>query len=215
MEPRLRCPDGDLQRDGHICEWETHVEVEDEDRSLSGGQSAQSPLELVTVFQLGGAIGLGRFSANDRDFGPPPPAVAGNVGARMQREPVEPGIEPVDIAQGRQIAPRTHQRVLCGILREVSVAEDQAGDGVQPIDGSASEHRERLAISTSSTLHKLGVHTGSLVERPIRPLYTVRRCSKGWGSFIVRRTVISGDAAGDPCSRLESNEWLRGGLVSR
>jgi len=84
--------------------------------------------------------------------------VASDVGAGPDEEPVEPGIEPLDVAQRRQIAPGPDQRLLGGILREFGVAQDEASGRVQPIDGAARQDAEGLAVSASRPVDELRLH---------------------------------------------------------
>jgi hypothetical protein len=54
---------------------------------------------------------------------------------------VQPGVEPVGVAQAAQVEPRPEERILDCAGRLLIVAQDQAGDGELAI-GSA--RRERL-----------------------------------------------------------------------
>ncbi len=71
------------------------------------------------------------------------------------------------VAQRRQVAPGSHQRILGGILGEVGVAQDQPRDRVQPVDGAAGEHGEGLTVSAARPLDEFRVHARSLPGRPI------------------------------------------------
>lgn len=47
---------------------------------------------------------------------------------------MEPGLEPLGIAQRRQIPPGAEQRLLGGVLRPVAITEDPVGEGIAAID---------------------------------------------------------------------------------
>jgi aminoglycoside phosphotransferase len=167
MQPGLGRPDGDAQGFGRLARRETDMEVQHQDRSLRMAQAPERPVQLVSVGELRGAIGLGRLGRQDGDLGTPPAAFPPDVRAGMDDQPVQPGVESVDVPKVRKIAPRPNERVLGGILREFGVAEDQSSDPVQPIDGAACQHAEGLAVSASRQVDEFRLHGSLLVGRPI------------------------------------------------
>ena len=84
--------------------------------------------------------------------------MAPDIGARANEQPVQPGIEPLDVAQRRQVPPGSNQRVLGGILREFGVAQDEASDPVQPIDGATGQDAEGLVVSASRPVDECRLH---------------------------------------------------------
>ncbi len=60
---------------------------------------------------------------------------------------MEPGVEPVRVAQAREVTPGSDVCLLDRVARELLVPEDEAGDGLQPRDGRADEHREGVMIA--------------------------------------------------------------------
>ena len=54
--------------------------------------------------------------------------------AGVDDEPMEPGLEPLGVAQRRQVPPGAEQRLLRGILRTVAITKDPVGEGVAAID---------------------------------------------------------------------------------
>ena len=54
--------------------------------------------------------------------------------AGVNDETMEPGLEPLGIAQRRQIPPGAEQRLLRGVLRTIAITEDPVGEGVAAID---------------------------------------------------------------------------------
>ena len=84
--------------------------------------------------------------------------MAPDVGAGADDQPVQPGVEPLGVAQRRQIAPGPHQCILGRILREFGVAKEESSDRVQPIDGAACQHAEGLTVSASRPLDEFRLH---------------------------------------------------------
>ena len=105
-------------------------------------------LELVAVGDLAAAIRHGgglRGDGLDDDLEPPPPADL--VLGRVHEDPVHPGIEPIHLAELRELPPASDERLLDGVLGEVGVAQDQPGDRVEVVDLARGELPECLAVA--------------------------------------------------------------------
>ena len=98
------------------------------------------------------------------------------IEARVHREPVQPGLEPVGLPKLREIPPGPDQRLLDRVACELRVPEDEAGGLVQPHDGRAGELREGVMIASPGSLDEL-----SLVHRCLTLLgtTTIDRASQG------------------------------------
>ena len=164
MQPGLGGPDGDLERIGRLAQRQADVEMQDQDRSLRVVEAPQPSFELIAVGELRHAIGLGRFDRHDGELRAPPAPVAPDVGARANEQPVQPGIEPLDVAQRRQVPPGSHQCFLGCILRKFGVAQDEASDPVQPIDGATSQDAEGLVVSASRPVDECRLHVSLQVR---------------------------------------------------
>ena len=149
-------------------------------------------MQLIAIGELRRAIGLGRLGRKDGDLGAPPPAVAPHVRAGPDDQPVQLGIEPLDVAQRGQIAPNPHQRLLGGILREFGVAQDEAGDRVQPIDGATGQDTEGVAVPASRPVdeHRLHASLPSRGDRSGRLHPTAGRKAR-WFNLRPRRARVS------------------------
>lgn len=196
MEAGLRRPGGNLESVGHLVHREAVVEAQDQDAALRVGQPAEAALELVPIGQLGRAIELARFGRDDRDLRAPLAPTSADVVAGVDEQPVEPGVEPLRVAQRGQIAPGSDQRFLGGILRELGVAQDVASGRVQPIDGTAGKHAEGLAVSALCPVDELRLHAPSLSEATDLVTYTVRRPDGHDGSNLGR---LSSRIAAEAC----------------
>jgi hypothetical protein len=84
--------------------------------------------------------------------------VAADISTGADDKPVQPGIEPLDVAQRRQVAPGSDQRFLGGVLGEIGVAQDEASGGIQSIDGAAGQHGKGLPVSASCPLDEFRLH---------------------------------------------------------
>ena len=90
---------------------------------------------------------------------------------------MDPRVEPVGVAQPRQVPPRVDQCLLDRVARELRVPEDQPGGRVQSRDDPADEHGKGVMIARPGSLDENPlVHGRSTV--PARPLDRARtlRC---------------------------------------
>ena len=71
---------------------------------------------------------------------------------------MEPGVEPIGIAQTPEIAPGSDQGVLDGILGGIPVAEDPPRDRVQAVVCRNRESLEGLVVAPLCALDELGRH---------------------------------------------------------
>jgi hypothetical protein len=70
------------------------------------------------------------------------------------KQSIEPGVEPVGIAQPRQVPPGSNERLLDRVARQLTVSEDQTGGRVQARGGGPNERAEGFAIAFSCALHE-------------------------------------------------------------
>ena len=76
----------------------------------------------------------------------------------VEQQPIHPGVEPIRIAEPRQLTPGDHQRLLHGILGSADIPEDPPGDRVQPIAERAGQDRECLSVTSLCLLHEIAIH---------------------------------------------------------
>ena len=151
--PGLGRPDRDLQRGGDRRQVHPEEVVQDDD----GAPLRPEPLERA-VEQV--AIGDERRHVAHRGVversqlhlhGPTPPA-AGRVHAGVEDEAMEPGLEAIRIAKGRQAPPGADEALLDRVSRELGVPEDEAGRSIQPRDARAGKHGEGVMIASPGPL---------------------------------------------------------------
>ena len=78
--------------------------------------------------------------------------------AHVREHSLDPEVEPVRIAEVRQITPGDHQCVLQGILGPVDVVKDSSGDREQAIDARADQVHEGDLVTTLRRDHELSIH---------------------------------------------------------
>ena len=174
MQTRLGRPERDPERLRRFRQRQPEEVVDDDDRSPVGIETPERSFHLVAVDDDGVGIADGdvghwsQFDLDDTATTSPQDLEAGTNG-----DPVDPGREPIGIAQSRQVSPGLDQRLLDRVARELRVVEDQSGRCVQPRDGPVDEHGEGVMIASSGPLDELSlVHRRPPCDGP-----TTRSCS--------------------------------------
>jgi hypothetical protein len=75
---------------------------------------------------------------------------------------MEPGIEPIRIAQRGKLLPRANESFLHRVLRQVSLSKDQASDRVKAIASGGREDFECLMVSAGCSLDEIAPHSFSI-----------------------------------------------------
>jgi hypothetical protein len=156
MESRLGGPEGNAERARRLGQRQADVIAQDEDGPMLGLKPGHGPIELVAKGEIRQLVhSADEIERTELHLDRPAPAAADQIEARVDGQAVEPGIEPVRVAEAREIAPGADQRLLDRIAGELAVPEDQASGCVQAGDRRARELGEgvmiaRLARSTST-----------------------------------------------------------------
>jgi len=161
MQTGLRGPERDPERGRDFGQRLVEEEMGDDDGPHPRIELAERSLHLVTIHDQRAGIpsrDLDRRGELDFDDTAATPPQDGQTGP--DDDPVDPGIEPVGVAQARQIPPRLDECVLDRVARELRVPEDQASRRVQPRDDPADERGEGVMIALSGPLDE-----SSLVHR--------------------------------------------------
>ena len=87
---------------------------------------------------------------------------ARDVEAGVDGQAMEPGIEPVGVAQARQVSPCPEERLLDRVARELRVPEDEPGRRVQPREGQVDERGEGVMIALPRSLDETSLVHGRL-----------------------------------------------------
>ena len=122
--------------------------MEDHERAPGRFEVAQRALHDLPIHDVAVHVADSRPARDGKlDLCRPASPPTHDVDAGPNEQSMEPGIEPVGVAQPRQVSPRGHQGVLDRVPRELAVSEDQSGRGVQPRDRRASEDGEGVVVA--------------------------------------------------------------------
>src|SRR6478672_11997290 len=80
------------------------------------------------------------------------------VGAGIDEEAAEPGVEPLDVPQAGKLSPRVDERLLDGVLGALPVPEDQAGNGVEAVASGGRQGLEGLVIAVPRRYDVVALH---------------------------------------------------------
>ena len=89
---------------------------------------------------------------------------------------MEPRIEPIGIAQSRELSPCVNERFLDGVLGPLPVPQDEGRDREETVAGSHRESLEGLVITAPHRFHDIALHR--LLHRRqdrLGPAITLRR----------------------------------------
>src|SRR3954451_13519727 len=113
VEPRTDGPGGDGEHRADLTRIEAQVVMEHEDRPLLRRQSPEPPLDLVSIDERSETFRSCRSIDRQDLDGREPDALAARLRvAGVAERALEPGVEPVRIAEAGQLAPGDHQRLL-------------------------------------------------------------------------------------------------------
>src|SRR4051812_7340665 len=137
--------------------------------SLVERESTESPVDPLRFDEAGRRIGgLVVDEVDERDLrassGPTTFVIAS-----VDDHPAQPRLEPFRVAESRQLAPRSDDRLLGGVLRSVGVAEYQARERVHAIRRSIDERGECVVVTPHRPFDLLDAHRvpGSLLAARI------------------------------------------------
>ena len=90
------------------------------------------------------------------------PAPAQLVEARGDDQPMQPAVEPVRVAQPRDVAPRADAGVLHRVAGKLRVADDESRGTVEPGERRVEQGREGDLVALSRPLHEASLLHGVL-----------------------------------------------------
>lgn len=94
------------------------------------------------------------------------PAPAGSAVGEADQDPVQPRVELLRFAQGAKAAPRSDQRVLHHVRRQLVITQDQPGSGVQALGAGSSQRREGIHVARLCADHQVVFHRWPLSWQP-------------------------------------------------
>ena len=137
----------------------SEVVAKNQDRPLLRREPAEGTIDNVTVDDALELVGRRvTIDVEDLELGVPAPVAASVLDAHVREDALDPEVEPVRIAEVRQVTPGDHERVLQGILGPIDITKDPARDREQPIDATAEQVDEGDLVSTLRRDHELSIH---------------------------------------------------------
>ena len=129
--------------------------MQDEDRALFRAKAPEPTLERVAVSHVPALVGDHRRRHGGKiDFDRPASTPADDVERGIHGEPMQPVVDPIGIAERREVAPRPDVGILDGIASELGGAQDQTGDRFEPADRRLDELGEGVMIASPRSLHE-------------------------------------------------------------
>ena len=163
MEARLDRSNGDVKGCRDLGQRHANEVVQDHDCPALLVEAAHRAVDEGSIRHGDGRIGSGRSEQwRDLDLDRSSPATPGQVETCVDSQAIDPGIEPVRIAETPQIPPGPEQSLLDRVARELRVPEDQAGCRVQPRDGAADKLGEGVMIAMPCLLDEPSLVHGHL-----------------------------------------------------
>ena len=132
--------------------------MQNDQRPMLGRKAGQGAVQRVTVSDESKRIDTaGRREVRERHLDDAPLSAAGFVDGRVHEQAVEPGVEPVGIAQPRQVSPGPDQALLDRVARELGVPEDEASGRVHARSGAraSTANASRSPLRACSTSVRL------------------------------------------------------------
>ena len=163
MEAGLGRPERDAERVGCFGQRQLEVETKDDDGALLRVKPLERAIEEITIGDERGRVGDRRVIERcqlhlDDPLAPMPRGIDTSV----HGEPVEPGIEPLRVAQPGQVSPGPHQRLLDRVSRELRVPKDESGGRVQSRERRVDELTKGVLIALACPPHETSLVHGHL-----------------------------------------------------
>ena len=153
MEAGLDRPDGDAERCCRLRQRKCEEEAKDDHSTLLGLELRERMIEKVAIRDHRRGVGDGRMVEGcELHLDDAAASPSGLVEAGIHGESVEPGPEPVRVAQPGQVPPGSDHRILDGVARELRVPEDEPGSRIQAREGGVHERDEGVMIASLRSL---------------------------------------------------------------
>ena len=104
---------------------------------------------------------------------------------------MEPGVEAVGVADGANVQPGGHERLLDGIGRPVVAPQDQPRGSMQPIERTRGERREGVVVAVPRAKDEVSLHR---TPGSWRPLAALTNHESGGNRVVPSRAHRDGEA---------------------
>ena len=163
MKPRTRRSGGDVKDLPDLVQAQPEVVVKHKNCPLFWRETPEPTLDLIAIDErcdvIRGSRSVDREHSDARDPGAPSACLCV---AGVDEHSVEPGIEPVRIAESGQLTPGDHERLLHRILGQADVAEDATRDAEQVVPACASQDGECLPVPALGLFDEIALHSSAL-----------------------------------------------------
>ena len=133
--------------------------VQHEDGAFVRLETPESAIELIAIGHAEQIVGGPRAVDRKRAQVCDPATLARRMAdAHIGQDAVEPGAEPVRIAETRQVAPGDHQCVLQSVLGPVDIPEDPVRDRVEAVTMQLHQVDECLLVAALGRLDEVPIH---------------------------------------------------------
>jgi hypothetical protein len=168
VESRTGSTRWDAEGLGDLSRRVPEVVMHGEDGSLLGRQPLEPAFELVPIGHAEQFVARSRSVDREHAKDCCPVTLARRLGdADVDEQTLEPGVEPVRIAEAPQVAPGDHQRILKGILGPVDVSQDPMGDREEAVHPGPDEVDVRLPVTVPCRFDEVAIHQVLPPEHPM------------------------------------------------
>ena len=133
--------------------------MEYEDGALVRRKSPEAAVQLVTVVDRQELVGIGRCVRLEQDdISREVPATSRFGVAGVDEDPMEPRLEPIEVAQRGKLPPHLDEGHLDRVLGEVGVAEDPMRDEDAAVAHLTNQGAEGLLVALPRLVHDRSQH---------------------------------------------------------
>ena len=138
--------------------------MENEDGPLLRRKPPEATVQLVAIVDPEKLVDGGRCVRLEQDdIGREVPAPSRLGVAGVDEDPVEPCLEPIEVAQGGEVPPDLDEGYLDRVLGEVGVAQDPMGDEDAAVADLTNQGAEGLLVALPRLVHDRSEHRVPLV----------------------------------------------------
>src|SRR5262245_58297389 len=142
--------------------------MEDKDGPLLRRQPAEAAIELIAVVDRQVLVARDRVVHVEQDhIGRMVPSASGLGVAGVDENPVEPRLEPIEVAEGGELLPGLDEGHLDCVLGKVGVAQDPVRDEDAAVADRANQGAEGLLVAMPRLLNDVPQHPLSLMSAPL------------------------------------------------
>ncbi len=168
MESRPDRTGGHAEDVGDLRRLVSDVVAKHENRAFPRGQPPERPIELVAIGNVQEVVrSNGRLEWEHPQIGDSSSLTTRLLDADMGEESMNPGVEPVRIAEVPKITPGDHQRVLQGILGPIDVPEDPLRDREEPVATQPNQVDKRRLVAVLGRLDEVAIHPHHRVQTSV------------------------------------------------